>query len=321
MKISIVIPFMGQHELVRLAVEWAISNLSCKHDVEIILIDNVSETRFPYWVTKAGGKMRVPIPPPFDLFSDQSVFIPADAPNSYATVEVVRLSKPIGVYPIFWEALKHAQGEVICFFHSDLIVCERAWDDRIANAFNMNSNIGLIGFIGSNEIDSNGGRGGGTTSNFQGAEYEARNEHGVENKWKGSPAQAHGKRSGNLSLGAVIDGCSMIFRRSVLEQIKQRPGFPPHHFYDRLLSCEVRELGYDVGVFGIECDHISGQTVGSQAYVDFAKMWCLKNLIVSRLPHPGDVNVEPNWDMLLYQEAERQWLSEYRNKGFVPSRV
>jgi hypothetical protein len=108
----------------------------------------------------------------------------------------------------------------------------------------------------------------------------------------------------------------MVFRRDVLEKITQRIEFPPHHMYDRLLSCEVQELGYKVGVLGIACDHISGQTANQESSYDtMAREWA----------EPRGLTLEPtaqNWDSVVYLEAERQFLSEYRDsKRFIPRRV
>jgi hypothetical protein len=83
---------------------------------------------------------------------------------------------------------------------------------------------------------------------------------------------------------AVVDGCPMAFRRGVLGAVEPLPGFPPHDFYDWLLSCQVEELGYDVGVLGIACDHISSNAAAARAdrlsrilspWIEAAeKRWC-----------------------------------------------
>jgi len=229
--------------------------------------------------------------------------------------KIVRLEKNIGVYPTFWEALKHTDANILAFFHTDLIVLEKDWDIRLMEKFSSNPKIGLIGFIGSTEIDSLGGRGLGTTSNFQGVKTVYRDVTGKTREWQGSSAKVHGKKSLGYTKACVVDGCSMVFRRSVLEGIFQRPDFPPHHFYDRLLSCEVMERGYEIGVLGIACDHISNQSVGgSLGYEMMAGEWAIS--------HHIDAGTRPNWDSVIYQEAERQWLSEYRDrKHLVPCKI
>lgn len=288
MKLSVVYPVLNQFPLATTAIDFAMRNLSGENEVEFVILDNGSDTLFNY---------------PLQIKRN---------------VSIVHEAKNIGVYPTFWKGLEHSTGGVIAFLHSDLIVVEKGWDKRVIQAFKDNEKLGLLGFIGSNEIDRFGGRGWGTISNFQGGTFMNSDGIGIKTGWKGSPASAHGKQDSGYSRAAVIDGCAMIFRRSVLEAIKQREDFPPHHFYDRLLSCETRELGYDVGVLGIACDHISGQTVNQEStYGEMAGAWALTHNI-----HIVKDEQHINWDATIYQEAERQWLNEYRDiKHFIPCKV
>jgi GT2 family glycosyltransferase len=284
MKLAVVFPVLNQLELADAAIGLALYQLSGKNDVELIVIDNASAK------------------PLEDFYKD----IPH---------KIIRLEKNIGVYPTFWEALKHTDADILAFFHSDMIVEEKDWDTRILDVFRVHDRLGLVGFIGSDQIDFNGGRGNGTTSNFQGIKTVHRDKLGNQKEWQGSPAGAHGRTEKGLTRAVVVDGCAMVFRRSVLEAIKQRENFPPHHFYDRLLSCEVRELGFEVGVLGIECDHISGQTVNQEnAYSIMAQEWATAHGLTMEGVH--------NWDSVLYREAEKQWLMEYRDqKHLVPVKL
>lgn len=238
-------------------------------------------------------------------------------------VKVVRCEEPLGSYPIFFEALNIVENDVdiIAFFHSDFFVYEKGWADKVIAQFEKDSKLGMIGFIGSNEIDIKGGRGLGTASNFQGkitksdCEY---NKYGtpIISEWYGSPAEIHGRRLTGFMNAVVVDGCSMILRRTALMDIEERPNFPPHHFYDKLISTQLLEKGYHIGVLGIECDHISGQTVNQEKkYQEMAKRWCIEHHV-----SPGGIGV--NWDTEVYKEAERQWLGEYRDvKHFIPIQV
>ena len=301
MKLSVIFPVFNQFELATAAIELAIRNLSGDNNVEVVILDNGSPT--PY----------VP----------EGATHPKEGLVGTGGVRIIhaRSEKNTGVYPTFWEGLHHATGDVIAFFHSDLMVAEKGWDTRVLEAFEADPTLGMMGFIGSNEIDSSGGRGAGTCSNFQGGTYTLQTQQGkammqrMSNIWKGSPAEAHGRRITGLEPAAVVDGCSMIFRRSCLEAIPQRPDFPPHHFYDRLLSCETREKGFTVAVLGIECDHISGQTVNQEpGYSTMAQEWAEAHGLTMEGAH--------NWDTILYRMAELMWLKEYRDlKRVVPCRV
>jgi GT2 family glycosyltransferase len=276
MRISVIVPVLNQHWVAAVALDFARRN-AVLADTEFVLLDNGSDMAF--------------------------------TPNSPGMI-VDRKPKSIGVYPTFWWGKDIASGDVLAYLHSDLIVAEPGWDRRVLQEFEGSSRLGLLGFVGSNEIDHAGGRGLGTASNFLGGTYT----DGVCD-WTGSPAEVHGRRLTGTMQAAVVDGCAMIFRREALEEISQRPDFPPHHFYDRLLSCEVRERGYNVAVIGIGCDHISNQTAGTQEdYLRLAEQWCRSRGIAA-----GQAK---NWDLAVYQEAERQFLDEYRErKRYIPIRV
>ena len=286
MKLSIVYPVLNQHPLARVAIRTALENLSDNCEVELVVIDNGSDQEFS-----------------LDGVIPENKILQVQA-------SVVRNRDSIGVYPTFWQGKINTYGDLIAFFHSDMIVAEKNWDTRVALAFEREPLLGLLGFIGSNEIDGSGGRGLGTTSNFLGGSYH---DYDGAHTWIGSPAEPHGKRFTGYTTAAVVDGCAMIFKRDALDKIKQREDFPPHHFYDRMLSCEVMERGYKVGVLGIGCDHISGQTVAHEIkYENMAQEWCAKHGIAKT----------HNWDDAIYHEAERQWLTEYRDiKHLVPVTV
>ena len=177
----------------------------------------------------------------------------------------VRLPENVGNYATFWEGLRIARDrgeDLVAFLHSDLMVYEKDWDRRVHEAFIQHPRLGLLGFIGSNEMEHHGGRGLGTCSNFQGA-YPM-----------GGSAEVHGRRETGLVPAANLDGCAMIFATEVLEQIPHLTGFPPHHFYDRLFCCQVAYAGYELAVLGVACDHLGMRTVAfEQAYHDLARRW------------------------------------------------
>ncbi len=283
MKLSVVIPVMNQHPMFR-AVFGQLLNASSP-ETEFIIIDNGSNIPLEGCIS-VDGKL-------LSTFADRKI-------------RVIRNEKSIGVYPTFDQGMKAATGDIVAFFHSDLIVWEKDWDKRVIQQFDITPPLGLIGFIGSNEIDSNGGRGGGTTSQFMGLSLGS-----PEGSWSGSPASAHGMTNAGYTRGAVVDGCAMILRRSAWDAIGVKADFPLHHFYDRLISCQMLEKGFHVGILGIACDHISGQTVNQEpSYTDIAREWCEAH----GLGMEGH-----NWDTTIYLEAERRFLREYRNqKAILP---
>lgn len=280
MKLSVVIPTLGQHELAKLCITQAMVNRT-RPDTDIYVLDNGSD------LSLSG-----------DLFND---------------IVVLDFQKNVGVYPAFPLGFSATDGDVVLFIHSDLIIDENGYDDRIMREFEKSDRLGLVGFVGSNEIDFHGGRGGGTTSNFQGKAHYGITVDGNLKEWKGSPARDHGIANAGFTNAAVVDGCAMAIRRSTWEKLPFREDFPPHHFYDRLISCQMQETGATVAVLGIACDHISGQTVSKEErYGDLASQW---------LEQQGLTGAD-NPDHVIYKEAEHMWLTEYRDiKHFIPRKV
>jgi len=196
--------------------------------------------------------------------------------------------------------------EYVAHIHCDFIICEAGWDRRVLDEFEKNANLALIGFVGSSEMDANGGRGGGTALNFQGGLY----------RWgQAAPASAHGKQIDLLMAGAVVDHCSMIFRISMLKTLTPAEAIhTPGHFYDRIISCEVLHKGYHLGVMGIACDHRSGGIAyGVQECHDLYVEW----LEANGIPYDPD-----RVDLAIYQEGERRFLNTWRDHHkFLPVRV
>lgn len=285
MKLTVVFTVLGQHEMANLAISKALQNAT-HAGTKVMVIDN-------------GGDFN-----PRKEIADERL-------------SVYNMPENIGVYATFDWGMRNTNAEVVAFLHSDLMIAEKGYDTRILQEFAARKKLGLIGFVGSNEIDSAGGRGGGTTSNFQGDTYMGFAQDCV---LTGSPAQAHGMRNVGFTRAAVVDGCAMVIRRDAWNGIGYRADFPPHHFYDRLISTQMIEAQWEVGVLGIACDHISGQTVSKEdRYANMAEAWCHKNLRPNQF-----VGNPPNyaWDQTVYQEAERRWLGEYRDKKhIVPIRV
>jgi len=298
MNLSIVIPTVGQTELLKTAIRHIVDNRA-RIDTEIVVLDGNKEEG----LDKELGK----------------------------DVRVVRIENQ-GVYPTFQIGMNNTSAPIVAFFHSDLIIDSNGFDERIIREFETRTKLGLLGFVGSNELDASGGRGLGTVSNFQGKRYYAEfttctevgcfdgvNDGHQHPKlvWVGSPAEAHGKRTTGSVNAAVIDGCAMVVRRKAWNEIGTIKDFPPHHFYDRLISCQMLEQGWDIEVLGIACDHISGQTVNKEpAYNTLAEEWSKKNLTpdkwVGNPPHYA-------WDETVYQEAERRFKSLYGD--MLPTKI
>lgn len=303
-KLSIVVGVLNRFEMFEEAFLSMVENLSKPYETEFIIIDNGSD--------KVLGET-LPV--------NQSRV--SSALGELGGYKVIRNKENTGNYPMFKQGLELANGEVVAFLHSDVIVHDKGWDEKVMAQFEAREDLGLIGFIGSTEIDRFGGRGGGTVSNM------------VKHGDMSSEAEAHGKRSEGMTVdGSVVDGCVMIFRKSVLESIEHKEDFPRHHFYDRMLSCQVAEKGFRIGILGIKFSHLNGQTANHEdKWWMLSKQWAKDNLGISEPAewlnlHPEWVKSttnpsrghQPNgWDHVAYLEAEYRFLKEFRDeKHLVP---
>lgn len=190
-------------------------------------------------------------------------------------------------------------ADIVAYFHCDMMVREKGWDQRVIEEFDKDPILALAGFVGSNEVDENGGRGGGTVLNFQGHTYEG---YGPA-----SPAHHHGEVLAGTRPVGVLDHCSLIFRIPLLKQlVPQRGHYAPGHFYDRIVCCQIIERGWHILYIGIKCDHFSGGTsTGMPNMVAFYREWLTEEGIVF------DANV----DMAVYKEAERRFFAEFKYKN------
>ena len=311
MKISVIIPVLNQYKLVAQAINYLAENAITSP--ELILIDNASD--------EGGEKLKDA------LFKSG---IDTEKLARLSELKIIDLEQNIGTYATFKEGLKYATEDILVYMHSDVFIYQAGWDKIVLDKFEADAGLGLIGFIGSNEIDNLGGRGCGTKSNMQGRETKT-----LTNTWKGSPAESHGRRITTLETGAVVDGCVMILRKDCLSKLERVEDFPLHHFYDRLISCQVLEKGYRVGVLGIEFDHISGQTVcheGKHYTIAEQKMiekfssreqWEeLRKVWMNNAMNPSRGKKPDTGDYWTYLEAEWRFLSEWRERRhFIPLRV
>jgi len=242
MEIISIIPILNQFDIARQAIKFLLDSGS-----NVLVIDNGSDEEFTY--------------------DDKRV-------------EVVRYDYPLGSYRVYFEALNHSDADILAFFHSDFFVYDKDWVDKVLKEFERDSKLGMIGFVGAKGIGADGGRIG-TMSNFQGKIIESDpyitspdNTIDVKNKWGGSPAEIHGARITSVVYSGVVDGCSMILRKDALEDIGFRDNICIHHFYDKIISCQLIEKGWKICTYGISCDHISGQTANTQDKYQLAvKEW------------------------------------------------
>lgn len=274
-RMAVVVSCVDAPELAKECTKWLRTNTS--PETEIILCDNGSYPPLPKY------------------FADR----------------IVRFHQNIGGNAVFHRMLPHLDAfgfEFVAYIHCDMMIRQENWDQFVMQAFDTDPKLGLCGFVGSYEIDEQGGRGAGTMLNYLGGYYEGFGQ--------ATPAESHGLRHSGVRAGAVLDHCSMIFRISVLKEIPaQEDHFAPGHFYDRICSAEVINRGYHLALVGVLCDHFSGGIAGGMAsQLEVYKRWLRKE----------GIPYNPNTiDQAVYVESERRFLNRFRDKDYkmIPYRV
>src|SRR5574343_633407 len=194
--------------------------------------------------------------------------------------------------------------EFIGLMHNDVLMYEPGWEGRIVDEFRKDQHLGLIGLVGSNEVDSNGGRGGGTMCNFNGTRGQS---------------QAAGLKITTLRPAVCLDSLFMMFRRNVIPLMNIDEHIAPCHFYDKLWTLRTVENNWRVGCLGLEIDHMGGMTaIGDTQYWDDAVTWCKEQKIPLVKNQAGD----DDGGLTVYLEAEKRFLGEYRDqKKRIPCRI
>jgi GT2 family glycosyltransferase len=224
----------------------------------------------------------------------------SDPPFERDGVEVLRNEENVGFYaPILQLHEKFPKEDIIVVMHNDVYIYETGWDERLRYYFENDDKLGVVGFCGSDEIDILGGRGGGTMSNFLGK--------------KGQLQEHTGERIWDFRAALILDSMFMAIRNSIIPELNIPEDVTPAHFYDKIIPLRALEAGYRTGVLGIEIDHLGGTTlVAEPRYEPDMRAWCEK------------WGIDPGKDagMAVYLEAERRYLSEYRDqKNFIPLKV
>ena len=210
------------------------------------------------------------------------------------------------VYHRIIPLLETFEIDIAAFLHCDFLMREPGWDHKILECFNNDPLLGLVGFVGSNEIGGDGGRGLGTISSFIGDKYDM---------GQASEAKVHGAIATGVHPAAVLDACSMVFSLDVLKELpKQEEMHTPGHFYDRVMSCEILQRGYHIAVLGFKCDHMSDGTANGCPNRDqFYRKWLVEHNL------PADT-ADP--DAEIYMEGERRFLRRWRDElNFIPLKV
>lgn len=243
-----------------------------------------------------------------DPFSFILVIIDNASPEPYEIEEFEHLPFDVGLirnpdnagfyFPIIELAEAVPDAEIYALAHNDLLIYEKGWDQRLKESFRDDARLGMVGFCGSWEIDSFGGRGRGTMCFFRGERGQS---------------QAAGQRIVNLQPSLILDSLFIAMRPTVIGALGVDEDITPAHFYDKIWPLRAIEAGWRVATLGVEVDHLGGETIVAEpAYHDDMRRWCEEHGLAAG-DDPGGA---------VYAEAERRFLTEYRqSKGKVPAWV
>lgn len=269
MKLSVVVPFIDQWDFTEKCLRSIVSNKKHWTDTEVIALDNGSDSQYDEELQELGVD------------------------------RIVRNADNVGVLETFRQGLKEAKGDIVAFFHSDVLIHEPGFDDRIIKAFEDDPKLGLAGLLGGRGVYPDGGR-------------EGVMSHILGKEWGKTPTQPaalhHGELMTDVARAVVLDGVGMFFRREALEEVAVKTNIfaddrPPHHWYDRNICLNFIREDWHISVIGIQFDHWSGATANtSEKYRDTARKW---------LKEHGVEPVDDNLDHAIYKVGEEQFLKEW----------
>jgi hypothetical protein len=212
--------------------------------------------------------------------------------NSWGTVDSIVVTNGtadepyLGTVPAFNKGVREALAmdyDIIACFHDDLEILDPDWAKKVLTHFTRHPSCGLAGFGGAIGL--------GDSEIYQ-KPYDPMQLARVGFRSNMTNAEAHGLRSLLPERVAVLDGFSQIGRREFWIGLRQGVAYEPrwypasttpnlfkemealgvtHHFYDGMLGCYAKRLGWDAWYLPIACHHYGGRTaVGDRGYQQWA---------------------------------------------------
>jgi len=196
--------------------------------------------------------------------------------GSESPIEFARLrnEKNVGMVEALAQAKANSSADILVYQHSDFRVHEKGWDVKIRDYFIADPKLGLVGAMGAQQADTNGGR---------------------SNCYCAFDGSVHGHPCPKgITPVVLLDGCFLCFRRAAMFSagIPELP-FPVHHFHDKHWSMQMVNSGWRVGVTDLNCAHLSGQTS------------CQPECQKSFEPEGGE--------QAIYNAAERQYIDRWKS--------
>lgn len=150
--------------------------------------------------------------------------------------------------------------DILGYMHSDLIIHEQAWDERVLAQF-LDDDVAVVSFGGSLRHGH---------PDIYKVPYDYRQLARSSFISNLTDAEKHGVRHEGDRDVAVVDSFAMFVRRGFLDRAGGWPvaTFPASHCSDYWLCLTVHQLGMRVRMVGVSCTHASGGV--GQAGWDYA---------------------------------------------------
>lgn len=200
--------------------------------------------------------------------------------------------EPLGTTKAFDSGARAANGEIIVMIHNDVTIFVKDWDKKVIEFFDSTPNAGVCGFVGAKGLGAH---------NIYQTPYELTQlaRHDVYASL--DDARDHGKEIGSEPVEvAVLDGLTLIVKKSVFEEIGGFELQYVHHMYDNDLCLSANKHGYTNYVLPIMCHHRGGMTSCGTEYGEWAK----EN-------YDGDIEIHKRSHEIFYEK----W------RGFLPVTV
>lgn len=167
-----------------------------------------------------------------------------------------------GVLPAMQHGYMISVADILAYVHDDVICREPEWRERVLHEFE-DPTVGVVGFGGALVL--------GRDSLYREPYHitQLARDGYASNV---DDAEIHGERFVGSRDVAVLDGFSLIVRRTLLDRLGGFPvaAYPPHHVYDMWLCASAHRLGARVRLLGVRCHHLGGRTATTRAYQEWA---------------------------------------------------
>jgi len=174
-----------------------------------------------------------------------------------------------GICSVYNRGILKAQYDILCFMHEDVLIKTNNWGQVITDAFKQDSNLGLLGVIGSSYKSVTPSGWGGLGPNTY---YSNLIQH---HKHSNKPSKHHFRNPKNekLSRVACVDGVWLCTPKKIVSQFMfDEINFTGFHVYDLDLSLAIGQK-YKVAVtYDVLLEHFSEGSFDKNWMLDSIKL-------------------------------------------------